>query len=402
MEDWPLPIRPSLRSILIAILVTASACGGASQPDPQAALEQMVARKWAAYSESIGYPAAGGAVLYVSTPAGTYFASTGMENASPGIHFRIASNTKTFTAAAIMLLQQRGLLRIDDVITANIPGTTTPYVPDTASYAIPYKDGITIRKLLGHRAGVFDVTNSAIPTDAPCPYAGQSYLATQDMSRQFTFDELVGVDALCDASYWPPSENRYHYSNTGYSLLGKVIERVSGLSYSDFVVQNLLVPNRLTETSSPSLHTERSMPAPFAVGYSLDYMGSGQLVATVADNMSINLAEGNLTSTPEELARWNRALQTGAAGLTVPTVNSMKCADPAGATSCYGLGIEQFPGLGFGHTGAHNGYLSVMLYDPASDVSIVVFFSLLDFGDVPTEGRLLFDVVAQARAILGY
>ena len=387
---------------LMAALTTACACGGTSQPDHQAALQQMIAQKWAAYGESIGYPAAGGAVLYVSTPAGAHFASTGMENASPDVHFRIASNTKTFTAAAIMLLQQRGLLRIDDVITANIPGTTTPYVPESASYAIPHKGSITIRQLLGHRAGVYDVTNDAIPPDAPCPYAGKSYLLTQDMSRQFTFDELVGVAATCEASYWPPSENGYHYSNTGYSLLGKVIERVSGLSYSDFVVQNLLVPNQLTETSSPSLHTETTIPAPFAVGYSLDYMESKKLVATVADNMSINVAEGNLISTPEQLARWNRALVTGAAGLDDTTVNAMKCAIPTGATDCYGLGIQQFSGLGFGHTGAHNGYLSVMLYDPASDVSMVLFFSLLDFDDIGTQGRLLFDIATRARAILGY
>jgi D-alanyl-D-alanine carboxypeptidase len=362
----------------------------------------MVARKWAAYTESIGYPGAAGAVLHVSTPGGTYFASTGMENASPGIHFRVASNTKTFTAAGIMLLQQRGLLRIDDVITANIPGTTTPYVPDTAAYAIPYKGSITIRQLLGHRAGVFDVTNDLVPTGAPCPWAGQSYLLTQDMTRQFTFDELVGVVAACNASYQAPSENEYHYSNTGYSLLGKIIERVSGLSYSDFVVRNLLVPNRLTETSSPSLYTETTLPAPFAVGYSLDYMGSRKLVATVADNMSINTAEGNLISTPEQLAAWNRALLTGAAGLDPATVDSMKCAVPAGETSCYGLGFQQFTGLGFGHTGAHNGYLSVMLYDPANDVSIVLFFNLLDFDDIGTQGKLLFEIVTQARAILGY
>jgi D-alanyl-D-alanine carboxypeptidase len=130
-------------------------------------------------------------------------------------------------------------------------------------------------------------------------------------------------------------------------------------------------------------------------------MESGKLVATVADNMSINLAEGNLISTPEQLARWNRALVSGAAGLDVPTVGLMKCDVPAGATNCYGLGIQQFSGLGFGHTGAHNGYLSVMLYDPPSDVSIVLFFSLLDFRDMDREGMLLFDVVTQARAILG-
>ena len=118
--------------------------------------------------------------------------------------------------------------------------------------------------------------------------------------------------------------------------------------------------------------------------------------------MSNNVAEGNLTSTPEQLARWNRALVTGSAGLDGTTVDQMKCAIPAGATSCYGLGIEQRSGLGFGHTGAHNGYMSIMSYDPDGDVSIVLFFSLLDFDAMGRESMLLIDVVTQARAILGY
>ncbi|MGA8890291.1 MAG: serine hydrolase domain-containing protein [Anaeromyxobacteraceae bacterium] len=388
--------------VLAATLLVASACGGSSQPDPDVALQRMVAEKWAAYSAGIGYPATGGAVLYVSTPSGVHFAATGMENASPGIHFRIASNTKTFTAAAIMLLHQRGLLDVEDAITANIPGATTPYVPDTPGYAIPNKGSITIRKLLSHRVGVFDVTNALIPDDAPCPWAGKSYLLTQDMSRQFTFDELVGVVAACQASFSTPAQDEYHYSNTGYSLLGKIIERVSGMSYSAFVTQELIVPNGLTETSSPSLFTETAIPAPFAVGYALDYIGSGKLVATVSDNMSINTAEGNLISTPEQLARWNRALLTGKAGPDETTVGLMKCTVPTGEPNCYGLGFQLFPGLGYGHTGAHNGYLSIMLYDPANDVSLVLFFSLIDYDAMGAEARLLFEIATQARTILGY
>ncbi|HQR30627.1 MAG TPA: serine hydrolase domain-containing protein [Anaeromyxobacteraceae bacterium] len=398
----PTRIAPAALLPLLGLLATATACGGSSAADPEPALQEMVSRKWAAYAESIGYPAAGGAVLYVSTPSRSYFAATGMENASPAIHFRIASNTKTFTAAAIMLLQQRGLLDVDDLVTDPIPGTQTPYVPDTAGYAIPYKGEITIRMLLSHRAGVFDVTNRNIPADAPCPYAGKNYLLTQDLTRQFTFDELVGVVAGCGVSFSTPAQDEYHYSNTGYSLLGKIIERVSGQRYADFVMQNLVVPNGLTATSSPSLATETTLPAPFAVGYSFDYLVPGALVATVADNMSINTAEGNMISTPEQLAAWNRALLTGRAGLDPATVDLMKCTVPAGDANCYGLGFQTFPGLGYGHTGAHNGYLSVMLYDPANDVSLVLFFSLVNFADMGPEGRLLFDIATEARTILGY
>lgn len=396
-----MPRRPG-RFALLPLLIAATACGGSSTADPQPALQDMVARKWAAYAESIGYPGAGGAVLYVSTPSRSHFASTGMENASPGIHFRIASNTKTFTASAVMLLQQRGLLDVDDLITDDIPGTSTPYVPDTAAYAIPNKGQITIRMLLSHRAGVFDVTNRDIPADAPCPWAGKMYLLTQDLTRQFTFDELVGVAAECRVAFSTPAQDEYHYSNTGYSLLGKIIERVSGQRYADFVMQNLVVPNRLTETSSPSLATETTLPAPFAVGYSFDYLIPGELVATRADNMSINTAEGNMISTPEQLAAWNRALLTGRSGLEPATVDLMKCTVPAGATDCYGLGFQNFPGLGYGHTGNHNGYLSLMLYDPANDASLVLFFSLVNFADLGPEVRLLFEIATEARSILGY
>jgi CubicO group peptidase (beta-lactamase class C family) len=71
-----------------------------------------------------------------------------MENASPGIHFRIASSTRTFAAAAILLRHQRGLLDIDDLITANIPGAATPYVPDSPGCDAGAGDpGVRIRLL---------------------------------------------------------------------------------------------------------------------------------------------------------------------------------------------------------------------------------------------------------------
>jgi D-alanyl-D-alanine carboxypeptidase len=87
------------------------------------------------------------------------------------IQFGAASSTKSFTAAGILKLHQQGKLNIDDLITANIPGTNQPYIPNTSGYAIPNKNRITIRLLLQHRAGVFDVTNDEIPdtTNAPMP-----------------------------------------------------------------------------------------------------------------------------------------------------------------------------------------------------------------------------------------
>src|SRR4028119_168397 len=89
------------------------------------------------------------------------------------IHFRGASTTKSFTAAAILKLRQQNKINLDDFITDKIPGTNESYIPATSGYAVPYKDKITIRLLLQHRAGVFDVTNTDIPKTANVPYAGK-------------------------------------------------------------------------------------------------------------------------------------------------------------------------------------------------------------------------------------
>lgn len=146
-----------------------SGCSG-SGADVPTAMRQLLAQRW--QNRYAGFP--GGLSMNVITPSGSYFAST-LDSITADAHFRAASTTKTFTAAAIMLLDQRGLLHIDDLITATMPGRTEPYLPDTPDFAIPYKNQITIRQLLSHRAGVFDVTNQAIPAGSNALYAGSIY-----------------------------------------------------------------------------------------------------------------------------------------------------------------------------------------------------------------------------------
>lgn len=386
--------------VSIASVFLLGGCGNGGTPDHGVSLQHMVNQKWSEYGQGIGHPQTGGAALYISSPAGDYFAAANMDKAGPDIHFRAASNTKTFTAAAIMLLYQRGQLNIGDLIITKIPGKDMPYVPDSPSYAIPHKDSITIRQLLSHRSGVFDITNDTIPENAPCQYAGKDYLDLQAPNHQYTFDELVGVVAECQTAYWEPSKNKYHYSNIGYDLLGKIIERVSGMTYSDFITENLIRPNNLTKTSSPHLAFEVRMPEPFAVGYNLH---DGVVQMFEKDNMSGTVAEGNIISTPADLSRWIKHLISGTAGIEEKYVDMMTdCTPEAGATSCYGLGIEWREGLGYGHTGAHNGFLSIMSYDPVKDVSAVAFFSLLNGDELPGEARVLMDISLEARKILGY
>lgn len=378
-------------------------CSGSSYPSPGERLQASVDANWNNYKKTHGLPG-GGMAVYLETPTGNYFASSGMAaGVDQNTRFRIASNSKTFTAAAIMLLQQQGKLVIDDFIISNIPGTPNPYVPDTPQYNIPNKASIKISHLLSHTAGVFDVSNDAIPSScAPQAYAGQNYVGYQeaiDPNHQFTPGELIGVDATCQLSYFVPGAG-YKYSNTGYSLLAIIIERVSGLSYDQFIVQNLVAPNDLASTSVPMLGTDQTIPSPFNPGYT---WYNGVFSDTTESNMSPHIAEGNIISTPADLARWIKRLITGQAGLNAASVAAMTTPSVLSGSNNYGLGISYTAGLGYGHEGAHIGYLSLMDYDPTADVTTILYFNVWDYANLKTDqGTLLRKAAKDARAAVGY
>ena len=82
----------------------------------------------------------------------------------------------------------------------------------------------------------------------------------------------------------------------------------------------------------------------------------------------------------------------------------MECVSVGEHNNCYGLGISKlvYPNLGYGHSGAHNGYLSVMMHDPDKNITIIVYSNVLNFDDVVTESNLLNDIAYEAKTILGY
>lgn len=366
-------------------------------------LQESVNENWARYKQAHALPA-GGMAVYLETPSGNYFASSGMpEGADQNSRFRIASNTKTFTSAAIMLLHERGQLRIDDTIVSPIPGRKIPYVPDTAQYNIPYKSRITIRQLLSHTAGVYDADNNAAPATCPAPYAGKPYadfVEATDPNHQFSPDEFAGVNATCQTSHFVPGTD-YHYSDTGYSILAKIIERVSGMSYDQFLMKNLIIPNGLSSTSVVMLGTDTRIDPPFVPGY---VCRNGQCEDTTEDNMSKHIGEGNVTSTPADIARWVRRLIRGEAGLSSETVRTMMApTEQSLKGGGYGLGIHSTSGFGYGHTGANQGYLSIMMYDPQADVATILYFNVWDMPNLITDQFALMKKAGlEARKAVGY
>lgn len=372
-------------------------CTGDSQPAVD--VGRVLDSQWKA--RYAGLP--GGLTAVMITPAGEYFAST-VPGTTSTTHFRGASTTKMFTAAAIMLLDQRGQLRIDDVVTAAMPGGSgKPYLPDTPGYAIPYKSQITIRQLLQHRSGVFDVANEAIPKDAPALYAGSRYIPwvmESDGDHTFTLDELVGVMAS-NKLYKDPPGTVFRYNDAGYWLLAKIVEQVAGKPFVQFLRDELVVPNGLADTTFPILGATQDLPAPFIDGYLRQF---GTISNVTQQNVSAGNGDGNVVTTPADLSRWTRRLLRGEAGVDAKQVARMRECVPTGDHFvAYGLGLECHPSaLGWGHNGGNPGYATVARHDIDNDVTVMVFSTFADYDDILGATNWLYDTAAKVRAAAGY
>ena len=364
-------------------------------------IQAMVSEKYAAYKAAYGLPDGAGVLVYLETPRGNLAAAAGLPaGADETWHYRIASVSKTLTAASIMLLDQQEKLRIDDRLSDPIPGTDVPYLADSPNYAIPNKDRITIRQVLCHRAGIFDVFNNPVPEGSEFPYAGYYYnnyvyTVLNEPDHQFTADELIGVVAANKLSTGEPGET-YHYSDTGYTLLAKIVERVSGKSYDRFLRDNFWEPLGLNQTSAPWNGDDFSLPRPFLTGQVSDGTGFFEFME---DNMSSQVGPGNVISTAADLAHWMRALLSGKGPLSTEQVARMTLV-PAGNAS-YALGIGNTP-LGMGHSGAHPGYVNQVVYNPDDDVALVVATPFIDYTKLNEHLAFMLDVGKEARRIAGY
>ena len=134
---------------------------------------------------------------------------------TPKTKFRIASLTKQFTAACILMLQERGLLHVQDPISKHMTGLPAPWKE------------VTVHQLLTHTSGV------------PNPdYASEQYAKVQRIGA--TPQQLVALVANQRLDFAPGT--RWNYSNTGYILLGMLIEKLSGHSYADFLKSTIFEP----------------------------------------------------------------------------------------------------------------------------------------------------------------
>ncbi|MFN2182165.1 MAG: serine hydrolase domain-containing protein [Candidatus Promineifilaceae bacterium] len=195
---------------------------------------------------------------------------------SPDTQQRIGSLTKQFTAAAILLLQERGLLNVNDAV--------SNYLPD-----YPGGEQISIHQLLTHTAGVPNYTRRA-----DLAQVVQTPIALDDLLAEFSNQPL-------DLS---PGQ-QFSYSDSGYVILAKIIEVVAGQAYADFIQSQLLDVVGMSRSGYDYLHDELDEPA---VGYQMSPAGAQPAVDTESSWAS---GAGALYSTTGDLYKWDRALAAG-------------------------------------------------------------------------------------------
>lgn len=257
--------------------------------------------------------------------------------------YEIGSNTKQFTSAAIMKLVEQGRVKLDDDL--------SKYVPEFPLHG----RHVSIRQLLTHTSGIHDYTSSP--------------------EWPKTWGQVLSPDAIikfvaADTFDFAPG-TAYRYDNTGYVLLGMVIEKASGQKYAKYIDAQFFKPLGLRETSYCPSRT--SDPA-FALGYT---KGPNGIERAQFLDLSHPFAAGALCSSVGDFAKWQRALASGRA-VSPASYALMSTADTLnnGRRINYGFGLV--PGTFAGHatvshTGGIPGFATAAAYVADDSLSIVVF-----------------------------
>lgn len=293
----------------------------------------------------------GAAVLVAKKGQVVYQKAFGMANLEldvplkPEHVFRIGSITKQFTCAAIMQLMEQGKLTLQDDL--------TKFIPD---YPTQGKK-ITVEHLLTHTSGIKSYTDMKEWDD-------------EVRRKDFSVSALIDYFKNQPMDFEPGT--KYEYNNSGYILLGFIIEKVSGQTYADYVTEHFFKPlgmkNSYYGDVAPVIKNR-------AAGY-----GQAEVKGTYNNaaylSMTQPYAAGSLLSTVEDLYTWTKALHGGKVvkpeslkKMTTPYIL------PDGTSTHYGYGLQMGNLLGsptVEHGGGINGFLSDLVYLPGEDVCVAI------------------------------
>lgn len=325
-------------------------------PMPDAAIERLMQR----YDGDV--PGASLLVLHDGVPRvhrgyGRSDLEQGIE-AGAATNYRLASVSKQFTAAAILLLAQDARLGIDDPVKRWLPSLP------------PAADGITLRHLLTHTSGLLDYEDlMAEPHEGQIRDAG--VLALLERENRLAF----------------PAGSAYRYSNSGYALLALVVERASGMDYPAFLRSRIFVPLGMHDTVA--YVAGGAEVSNRAWGYS---EVDGQWQRTDQSSTSAVLGDGGIYSNTHDLARWDAALDDDRllsdASRALAFGKQVEVAGEGAATH-YGLGWRITGDMRW-HSGETIGFRNVIVRWPAQRLTVILLSNRND----PAPHRTALDIGA--------
>jgi CubicO group peptidase (beta-lactamase class C family) len=298
-------------------------------------------------------------------------------------NFRLASFTKQFTAACIMLLARDGKLSYDDHLTHFFPEFP------------PYGNSITVRNLLNHTSGLEDYED----------LLEKQYPDTPPEKIPQILD--AGVLKLLDqqTSVKFPAGTKWEYSNSGYAVLAMIVEKVSGKPFGQFLQESIFTPLKMTNTLA---YRKGKNEVPHrAYGHTRKDDGWRE---TDQSPTSAVLGDGGIYSSLDDLAKWDRALRLhtllSEAEMHLALTPVEPTAGPAksleGATVSYGFGWFLDPYQGYprmSHNGDTVGFLTTIQRFPDDQLTIIILANRTDIN--PEEMALkvadLYLVKPQAR-----
>ncbi|MDA1365567.1 serine hydrolase domain-containing protein [Glycomyces algeriensis] len=244
-------------------------------------------------------------------------------------HFRIASQTKTFTASVVLQLVDEGLVDLDAPIEQYLPGLLTGDYDGNA---------ISVRQMLQHTSGI----------------ARDALDAAPGADGTYTLTELVRA-GLAQPPQFAPGTG-WGYSNVNYFIAGMLIEELTGTTVAEAITARIIEPLGLTGTSFP-VPDNGTLPSPYLPGYSGGRLGPFfyWFDTTFNQDMSVNTTAGAMTSTMEDLVAFYRALAAGSV-VSADALAEMRTAVPSTAYGAdYGLGLMSWDlscgGQAWGHAG---------------------------------------------------
>jgi CubicO group peptidase (beta-lactamase class C family) len=275
---------------------------------------------------------------------------------APETKFRLGSITKQFTAMAILILQERGKLKVDDTIGKHLDDAPKAW------------EGVTIHHLLTHTSGI------------------HSYTSDPEYMKKMAYHETVKsmIARFKDKPLdFKPGE-KFEYSNSGYFLLGAIIEKTSGETYEKFLKHAIFEPLGMKDTGYD--HFATVIPRR-ASGYSRKSDG---LENSEYLDMAQPYAAGSLYSTVDDLARWDRALNEGK---LISKASYEKMYTPAKNDYAYGWVVKTRSGRKeIGHGGGINGFATQISRYPDRKACVVVLCNVLP----SNPGRVAQDLAAIA------